>query len=424
MSKTNKNIPELRFPEFVNDGEWEEKSIEETCNLVRGPFGGALKKEIFVEDGYAVYEQSHAIYGDFNSYRYFINHEKFNELKRFRVDSGDLIMSCSGTMGKFSMIPKDFKKGVINQALLKISVKKGFDVSFIKTLLETEQTQDKLLSQSAGGAIKNVVSVSQIKEILLPVPSIEEQQKIASCLSSLDELITGEEQRLEQLTEHKKGLMQNLFPQEGEIVPKYCFPEFEKDREWKAKKLGEVVEFSKGKGISKNNIVSDGNLECIRYGELYTTYGEKIINVVSKTNLNKDDLVLSEINDVIIPSSGETQIDIATASCVLKSGVALGGDLNILKTKLDGVFLSYYLNSSKKYEIASMAQGVSIVHLYSSQLQNLKISFPTIKEQQKIASCLSSLDELIQAQTGRIEELKEHKKGLMQKLFPNPDSKN
>lgn len=194
------------------------------------------------------------------------------------------------------------------------------------------------------------------------------------------------------------------------------------DQGWVTAQLGDVVQFSKGKGISKEDIEANGKTGCIRYGELYTTYGEVIKDVISKTNVDAAALVLSEVNDVIIPSSGETQIDIARASCVLISGVALGGDLNILKTKLDGVYLSYYLNGAKKREIASMAQGISVVHLYSSQLQNLIIHYPlSILHSTKIASCLSSLDELIAAETTYLTSLQNHKKGLMQKLFPRPE---
>ena len=205
-------VPRVRFPEFEGDGEWELKPLEELCKLVRGPFGGALKKEIFVEEGYAVYEQSHAIYSDFRYFRYRINEEKYNELKRFSVRAGDLIMSCSGTMGKFSMIPDDSEPGVINQALLKLSVRNGNDIFFVKTSLETDTNQRKLLSQSAGGAIKNVVSVSQIRILELAVPKMREQQKIASCLSAVDELITSQQEKIDQLQQHKKGMMQGLFP--------------------------------------------------------------------------------------------------------------------------------------------------------------------------------------------------------------------
>lgn len=198
-------------------------------------------------------------------------------------------------------------------------------------------------------------------------------------------------------------------------VPKLRFSEF--SGEWEEKKLDDIAKFSKGKGISKSDIVEDGNLECIRYGELYTKYKETIIDIYSKTNLDKKDLILSEYGDVIIPASGETQIDIATASCVLKDNVALSGDLNIIKTKENGVFLSYYLNNRKKLDIAKLSQGISVVHLYSSQLKLLKLKLPSKSEQEKIASFLTSVDTRIEQLTKKETLLQEYKKGVMSKIF-------
>ena len=193
------------------------------------------------------------------------------------------------------------------------------------------------------------------------------------------------------------------------------FPGFED--EWEVKKLGEISKFSKGKGISKIDIVENGETECIRYGELYTHYGEVISEIKSRTNIDKGSLILSEANDVIIPASGETQIDIATASCVLKSGIALGGDLNIIKTSNDGVFLSYYLNSKKKIEIAKLSQGISVVHLYSSQLSLLMLNIPSLLEQQKIASFLSLLDRRINSLKKTIGEIQSLKNSTGKRLF-------
>jgi len=211
--RERETVPRLRFTEFRDAGEWEVKMFGELCHFVRGPFGGALKKDIFVSDGYAVYEQSHAIHGDLNSFRYFITENKYRELNRFAVHPGDIIMSCSGTMGKFSVLSENCKKGVINQALLKLTVKKDYRLDFVKFTLELPSNQEKLLSQSAGGAIKNVVGVGQMKEINLFMPAIpEEQQKIADCLSSLDALIAAQAKKLAALKTHKKGLMQQLFP--------------------------------------------------------------------------------------------------------------------------------------------------------------------------------------------------------------------
>lgn len=193
------------------------------------------------------------------------------------------------------------------------------------------------------------------------------------------------------------------------------FPEF--SGEWEKMKLGEIAGFSKGKGISKSEIDENGETECIRYGELYTHYGEVIAEIKSRTNISRKNLVFSEANDIIIPSSGETEIDIATASCVLKSGVALGGDLNIIKTSNNGVFLSYYLNSRKKLEIANLAQGISVVHLYASQLAILEVAIPDVKEQNCIADFLALLNDRISTQSKIIEGLRVLKTALSKKVF-------
>jgi type I restriction enzyme S subunit len=207
--------------------------------------------------------------------------------------------------------------------------------------------------------------------------------------------------------------------QENRQIPKLRYNEFKSNGEWDDKALEDMALFFKGKGISKAEIDPNGILPCIRYGELYTHYTEIINSTISFTNLPPDELVLSKPMDVIIPSSGETREDIANASCILKKGIALGGDINIIRSKINGIFLSYYLTHVKKREIAKLAQGDAVVHLYSNQLKKLKVSFPKQKEEQKkIASCLSSLDDLITAHTRKLGRLKAHKKGLLQLLFP------
>jgi len=202
------------------------------------------------------------------------------------------------------------------------------------------------------------------------------------------------------------------------IKPLLRFPAFIQDGGWKEYKLGDIAQFYKGKGISKNDVTDNGTIPCIRYGELYTHYKEVIDEVTSYTDLSIDDLFMSKANDIIIPSSGETKEDIATASCVLRNNVALGGDINVIRTSNNGVFLSYYLNNAKKHDIAKIAQGISIIHLYNEQLRNLSVEIPNLEEQQKIAECLSSIDSYISSINEKVEQLKAHKKSLMQKLFP------
>jgi type I restriction enzyme S subunit len=198
-------------------------------------------------------------------------------------------------------------------------------------------------------------------------------------------------------------------------IPQLRFPEFSEG--WEENKLGDIATFSKGKGISKSDIDDDGRLECIRYGELYTTYNELIKDIYSRTNIAEEDANLSQSGDVIIPASGETAIDIATASCVLKDGVAIGGDLNIIRSDIDGVFNAYYLNNKNKYSVARLSQGSSVIHLYHKHLEILKLNLPTKPEQQKIAAFLTVVDTKIEQLSKKQELLGEYKKGLMQKIF-------
>ena len=199
-------------------------------------------------------------------------------------------------------------------------------------------------------------------------------------------------------------------------VPNLRFPEF--TGEWKKERLDEIAELSKGVGISKEQLSSNGN-PCILYGELYTKYKSEIISeVISKTNIEKNNLKHSKQNDVIIPCSGETAVDIAVARCVPFDNVLLGGDLNIIRLhKYDGAFMAYQLNSKRKIEIAKLAQGVSVVHLYGENLKSINTYNPSLQEQQKIVRLLSLLDERIKVQNKIIEDLKKLKSAISLKML-------
>ena len=199
-------------------------------------------------------------------------------------------------------------------------------------------------------------------------------------------------------------------------VPNLRFPEFE--GEWEEERLSDIADLSKGIGISKDQLSADGE-PCILYGELYTKYkSETIKEVISKTNIDNTKLVKSKANDVIIPYSGETAEEIATARCVLKDDVLLGGDLNIIRLHgYDGSFMSYQLNGKRKYDIAKVAQGVSVVHLYGEHLKNIKTINPGLNEQKKIANLLSLLDERIATQNKIIDKLQSLIKGISNRLL-------
>ena len=199
-------------------------------------------------------------------------------------------------------------------------------------------------------------------------------------------------------------------------VPNLRFKEFE--GEWKEERLADIADLYKGTGISKDQLSDDGE-PCILYGELYTKYkSETIREVISKTNINNTKLVRSKANDVIIPCSGETAEDIATARCVLNGNILLGGDLNIIRLHgYDGAFMSYQLNGRRKYDIAKVAQGVSVVHLYGEHLKGVKTINPCLEEQKKIAKLLSLLDERIATQNKIIDKLQSLIKGLNDTLY-------
>lgn len=191
-----------------------------TASFVRGPFGGSLKKSIFVEKGYAVYEQQHAIYNQFSEIRYFIDESKFEEMKRFELKSGDLIMSCSGTMGKIAIVPKNIEPGVINQALLKITPNTNVMGEYIARLLSSKYFQDILTKLSGGAAIQNVPAVSVLKDIEVPIPSIKNQKLIVDIIDVLESnksiIKNSYKSKSKELANLKQSILQQAFS--GELV--------------------------------------------------------------------------------------------------------------------------------------------------------------------------------------------------------------
>ena len=193
------------------------------------------------------------------------------------------------------------------------------------------------------------------------------------------------------------------------------FPNY--NGEWQKTVMGKVCSFRKGYGIAKDDLSSDGT-PCILYGELYTTYKTAIAKTIkSKTSLQSKSLVYSQKDDVIIPCSGETAEDIATSICVPYDGILLGGDLTIVHSDLDGAFLSNQINSVRKYDIARIAQGKSIVHLQADELKKIFIFYPSIQEQRKISAFIDKIDERIEIQNKIIEDLKVLKKELCNDHF-------
>jgi type I restriction enzyme S subunit len=201
---------------FTQRGQnWVDTSLGDVCGFVRGPFGGSLKKSIFVKAGYAVYEQQHAIYNRFESVRYFIDEAKFIEMKRFELLPGDLIMSCSGTMGRVAVVPKEIKRGIINQALLKLTPGSRILNTFLRAWMESQAFRDALRVYSGGAAIQNVASVKILKEIKVPLPSMSDQERLVEKLEDTREeterLASLYERKLEGLDALRRSLLHQAF---------------------------------------------------------------------------------------------------------------------------------------------------------------------------------------------------------------------
>ncbi|WP_419653078.1 restriction endonuclease subunit S [Thiolapillus sp.] len=420
-SKSDKKkplVPRLRFPEFREAGAWEVKELGEIASISNG----LTADQSGDSNGLKVTRIETISEGciDISKVGYI---DRIEGVERFGLRIGDILFShinSQSHIGKTALVEEDFDL-YHGMNLLRLQVDKTENnPRFTYYLLNTEFFRKSVQARSNQAVNQASINQTEVGNSQIAVPSAKEQQKIAHCLSSLDEVIGLQAKKVQALKRHKKGLMQQLFPAEGETTtPRLRFPEFREAGAWEVRRLGEIGKISKGKGISKSDIKPNGALPCIRYGELYTHYGEVIRDVVSFTDANPGNLVLSEENDVIIPASGETKEDIATASCVSVKGVALGGDLNIFYSPMNGMFLAYYIRGNLKFEISKVAQGNSVVHLYTTQLEKLKLAVPPYpKEQQKIAHCLSSLDEVIGLESHKLDTLKNLKKGLMQQLFP------
>ena len=212
-----------------------------------------------------------------------------------------------------------------------------------------------------------------------------------------------------------------IFSSFNGLEPSLRFKNFTK--KWNSISLKEIGTFQKGAPLSKADISQEGN-PFILYGELYTTYSEVTYNVFRKTNKKVDKIYFSNVGDVILPTSGETPEEIATATCIMIPDVILAGDLYIFRqNKIDGRILSYIINHTVNGKISRIAQGKSVVHVLSEELGKIIINYPANDEQTKIADFLSLIDQRIEKQRRLVENLKKYKRGLFLKLYNDSEKK-
>lgn len=406
--------PKLRFK--ADDGSdfpnWEEKTLGELCEpLTYGMNAAATKfdgenRYIRITD---IDDETHA----------FLSNDVVSpsgELDdKYLVKKGDILLARTGaSTGKSYLYhPKDGKLFYAG-FLIKAHVLPSSDDYFIysQTLTDRYGKWVKTTSMRSG---QPGINANEYASYSFSVPSLPEQRKIAGLLSTVDDVIAAQEVEVAAWEKRKKGVMQKLFSQEVRFKADdgSDFPD------WKEKTLGNLGTFLKGAPLSKSDITDEGT-PLILYGELYTTYAEVAYSIARRTDKKVPDKFYSKVGDVVIPTSGETPEEISTATCVMKDGVILAGDLYIYRpaTNVDGRILSYLLNHQVNNAISRIAQGKSVVHVQSKELERIHVIFPSSPiEQRKIADCLASLDDVIAKAKDELDAWRELKKGLLQQMF-------
>ncbi|MBS1689351.1 MAG: restriction endonuclease subunit S [Bacteroidetes bacterium] len=397
----NKAIPKLRFPEFKNSGGWKEKTVSEVAIYENGK---AHEQDI-VEKGKYVVVNSKFISSNGEV-------RKYTNIASCLAKKGDILMVLSDVpngkaIAKCFYVDLDHQY-TVNQRICRLT---PFDANKI-LLFYILNRNPYFLAFDDGVKQTNLKNEDVLGYKFLLPKDTNEQQKIADCLSSLDELITAENEKLEALKGHKKGLMQQLFPAEGKTIPRLRFSEFKNSGKWEVDKLGTkgIAYFASEKitvqKLQLDSYVSTENL-LPNYGG--KTIASKLPTSGSFTVFLKDDILLSNIRPYLkkvwfADINGATSNDVI----VIRHG-----------TKVCATFLSFLLKNDNFINyIMNSAEGVKMPRGDKDVIKDYPIKFPKPTEQEKIADCLSSLDDLIKAQAEKIEALKEHKKGLMQQLFP------
>ena len=275
----------------------------------------------------------------------------------------------------------------------------------------------KVVLDNCTGTSYPAINSSDLANIEVKIPlNLSEQQQIGTYFRSLDTLITLHQRKCDRLQNVKKSMLEKMFPKNGESVPEIRFKGF--TDAWEQRELRTAATFSKGSGYSKNDLKENGT-PIILYGRLYTKY-ETVISEVDTFVDVQPNSVYSTGHEVIVPASGETAEDISRASFVAKSGILLGGDLNIIVPDdyINPVFLALTIsNGNQQKELSKRAQGKSVVHIHNSDLENVVLLYPKYEEQEKIGEYFSKLDSIITLHQRELEKLKNIKKSCLEKMF-------
>lgn len=392
--------------------EWESRLLGDLCDFVRGPFGGSLTKSCFKPSGFAVYEQQHAIYNQFNDVRYFIDQEKFSEMQRFELRPGDLIMSCSGTMGKVAIVPKEIRPGIINQALLKLTPRKDISIQFLKCWMESPNFQASLSHLSKGAAIKNVPSVQTLKQIRIELPPLPEQHRIVAIL---DEAFAG----LAIATAHAARNLKNA----RELFESYLRSLFlESDKLWKKQTLAELCTLFVDSAHRTPKYQSVG-IPALRPRDIVN--GKLSLGETAKVSEQEYEIQSKRHR----PTPGDIvysrELSYGWAALLPdKSRVCLSQGMCLFRPRpeMEASFLLYVLNGPiGRDQAIRAAVGTAHPHINLGDIKSYRIPTPTIDVQREVVAKLDALlDRINQLETtyaNKLTRLADLKQSVLKNAF-------
>lgn len=411
-------VPRLRFPEFRDAGEWKNSRLGDTSDVRTGPFGSVLHQSDYVETGTPIVTVEHlSEWGLIHKNLPLVSTTDVQRLKNYILHSGDIVFSRVGSVDRNSLIRDDEHGWLFSGRLLRIRTnRKVLNPFFLSAFFQLELIKSRLRSVAVGQTMASL-NTEIMNDFVVMFPTLSEQQRIADCLSSLDALIAAQARKVDALKSHKKGLMQQLFPRDGETQPRLRFPEFQDAGEWEVRSLEEVL--------------SPAVRERPKPTEAYTGLGLRS---------HGKGTFLKPLEDPSKNSMDELY-EVKTNDLIVNITFAWEGALAIAKDFDEGALVSHrfptytfekgrsipeffrYIILDKQfiYNLGVISPGGAGRNRVLSKKDFLKLQvvIPNLPEQQRIADCLSSLDELISAATQRLATLKTHKQGLMQQLFPN-----
>ena len=409
MSEEKKLVPKLRFPEFLAAAAWIEKSGDSLFDQIsdRNPEPGLPVLAITQEHG--------AIPRHMIDYHVSVTEKSIESYKIVQV--GDFIISLRSFQGG---IEYSQYQGICSPAYVVLRRRGEGNDAYFRHYLKTDRFIQILTKNLEGLRDGKMISYKQFSELQIPVPAFEEQQKVADCLSSLDELIAAQARKVDALKTHKKGLMQQLFPREGETQPRLRFPEFDGATDWANENLEDLAKRGSGHTPAKTfPEYYGGGVKWVSLADskrLDAGFISESETEISELGIKKSSAVLHPAGTVLISRDAGVG-----KSAVMAVPMAVSQHFIVWVChgeKLSNWFL-YYLLQLMKPIFERIATGSTIKTIGLPFFKGLCIAVPSPPEQQRIANCLTSLDDLITAATQELATLKTHKKGLMQQLFPS-----